>query len=159
MFTRVNHWSQSWGRRIQSITSHPISLRSLWCYFNNIPNRTAETSLLCVIKCVNLHFVDISPWNRYLLTYLLTHSLTHSLHGAEYYLKSSMSLSLSKNILLSLWNPKVYHRVQKSPPLDPILSQMNPFRPSIAVSLRFSLMLSSHLRLVLPSGLLPSAMK
>jgi hypothetical protein len=40
-------------------------------------------------------------WRHYLLTYLLTHSLTHSLHGAGYYMKSWLSLSLSKNILLS----------------------------------------------------------
>jgi hypothetical protein len=35
------------------------------------------------------------------LTYLLTYLLTFLLHGAGYYLKSSLSLSLSKNILLS----------------------------------------------------------
>jgi hypothetical protein len=36
---------------------------------------------------------------------------------------------LSKNILLSLWNPKVQHHVHKSPALDPFLSQPNPVRP------------------------------
>jgi hypothetical protein len=35
-----------------------------------------------------------------------------------------LSLSLSKNILISLWNPKVHHYVHKSPPLG----QLNPVR-------------------------------
>jgi hypothetical protein len=55
-----------------------------------------------------------------------------------------------------LWNLKVHHRVHTSPPLDPILSQLNPVRPINPDSIRSILMLSSRLRLGLPSGLLPS---
>jgi hypothetical protein len=48
--------------------------------------------------------------------WLLTHSMVKN--------KSWLSLSLSTNIRLSLWNPKVHHRVHKNPPRDPFLSQV-----------------------------------
>jgi hypothetical protein len=57
-----------------------------------------------------------------------------------------------------LRNLIVHHRFRKSPPLHPILSQFDPVPtiPSHSTSVRSILILSTHLRLSLPSGLYPS---
>jgi hypothetical protein len=54
-----------------------------------------------------------------------------------------------------LWNPTVYCCIYNSPPLFPILSHMN-LVLSQQIYLRSILILSSHLRWVLSSGLFPS---
>jgi len=57
----------------------------------------------------------------------------------------------SQDIPHILWNPKVHYRIHKCPPSVPIQ-----FMPSHPTSWRSILILSSHLRLGLPSDLLPS---
>jgi hypothetical protein len=51
---------------------------------------------------------------------------------------------------------KVHYRIHNSPSPVPILSQLNPVHAPIPISLRSILILSSHLRLGLSNGLLPS---
>jgi len=58
----------------------------------------------------------------------------------------------SQEIPRILWNPKVHYRIHMCPSPVPILSQIDPH----LTSLRSILILSSHLRLGLPSGLFPS---
>jgi hypothetical protein len=66
------------------------------------------------------------------------------------------SCSATQEILSILWNPKVRYHLHKSLPLVPILSQINPVHTPHPISLKSSLMLSSHLQLDLSNGLIPS---
>ena len=59
----------------------------------------------------------------------------------------------SQEILLMLWNPSVHYRSQNSPQPVPILNQINPVLAPYPNSWRYILILSSHLRLRLPSSL------
>ena len=64
--------------------------------------------------------------------------------------------STSQEIPCILWNPKIHYHTRKCPAPIPILSQIDPLHSPHPTSRRFILILSSHLRLGLPSGLFPS---
>jgi hypothetical protein len=66
------------------------------------------------------------------------------------------SCAATQKFLNILWNPNVYYSVHNSPQLVPILSQVSPVFTTHPISPRSILMLSTHLRHSLPSGLLPS---
>jgi len=66
------------------------------------------------------------------------------------------SHSSSEEIPHLLWNQNIHYRAQKSLPLAPILSQMNPVHNPPTYSPRPILILSTHLHGGLPSGLLYS---
>ena len=67
--------------------------------------------------------------------------------------------SASQEIPLILWNPKVHYRSHKCQPPVPVLSQIDLVHASHHTSWRSTLILSSHLRLGLPSGLFLSGFR
>jgi hypothetical protein len=67
------------------------------------------------------------------------------------------SFSASQEIPHILWNPEVRYRIHKSTPPFPILSQLNSVHAH-PTPWRSILILSSHLRLDLASGRLPSGL-
>jgi hypothetical protein len=64
--------------------------------------------------------------------------------------------STSQEIPCILWNPKVHCRIHKCPPPVPVSRQLDPVHNPTSTSWRSILILSSHLRVGLPSGLFPS---
>ena len=84
-----------------------------------------------------------------LLSYLLT-------PWSRVLLEKLTGFAANQEIPSILWNPKVHYRTHKRPPPVPILSQLDPVHTPHPTSRRSILILSSHLRLSLPSGLFPS---
>jgi hypothetical protein len=68
--------------------------------------------------------------------------------------REAASCAATQELPTTLWNPRVRYHVHKSPPQPPILSQIDPVH-TIPYYLRSILILFTHLRLGLPSGLFP----
>ena len=91
---------------------------------------------------------------NYFLTYFLTYLLTYSMEQSPTW--EPNQVSAIQEISRILWNPKVHYRIHKCPPPLPVLIQIHPVHALHLTSLWSILILSSHLRLGLPSSLFPS---
>jgi len=104
----------------------------------------------------SIHYTDqtilFNTWARVnrISAYLLTYSM-EQIPSWE-----ANRFSVSQEIPRILWNPKVHYRIHKCPPPVPILNQLEPVHVPHPTSWRSILILSSHLRMGLPSGLFPS---
>jgi len=95
--------------------------------------------------------------NRYVFFTVYKYVLTYSMEQSRSW-EANRSLA-SPEIPRILWNPKVHYHIYKCPPPVPILSQISPVHAPHPTSWRPILILSSHIRLGLPSGLFLSACK
>jgi hypothetical protein len=128
------------------IKLYPVAEKVLswgWLYIN-----TTFRNWTYLLGCIVLYICRII-----LLTYLLTYLLTP---WCRKLFEKLIITQLVKNILLSYATRRFITVFTKAHYWTLSWASWIQFAPSIPISLRSSLVLSSHLRLGLPSGLLPS---
>jgi hypothetical protein len=123
-------------------------------------NKCIIQILTSLIATINSHFVT----NKHLNCISFPH-LSTNCHAFTYFLSYPTEQSRSweanlfsarQEILRILWNPQVHYCIYKCLSLVPVLGQINPVHVPHPTSWISILILSSHLRLGLPSGRLPS---
>jgi hypothetical protein len=114
------------------------------------PNEAAVTITASYMRnCVRREIILL---NIELCTY------SYHFHGAERSFWGTGSRSARQGILRLFWNPEIHNWARKTPPLDPILSQMNPvhiLNTHISLKLCFNVVLSStftYRKCLFPSG-------
>jgi hypothetical protein len=85
----VKQCRSTFAKSIATQTSHKMALQNVYLLFSSLHTVSKNVSN-------RSHWGHVRPISWGILTYLLTYSLTHSLHGAGHYLRSWLSLSLSK---------------------------------------------------------------
>jgi len=91
----------------------------------------ALMSPLAVNKAGALTFSGYCTASGTWFMFLLTYSLTHSIEQSPYC--EANRFSASQEIPRILWKPKVHHRIHKCPPIDSILSQLDPIHATIYI--------------------------
>ena len=105
--------------------------------------------------------MHIAVWNVLFVRILMEMNLSYVMVILTYSTEQSPSwetnrFATSQEIPRILWNPNVHYHIHKCPPPVPVLSQLNPVQTPHPTFWRSILILSSHLHLGLPSGLVPS---
>ena len=155
-------WRHIWNLHIQrndrNTSLDLVSFLSVHLYHNGV--QPQQFSFPCP-NCQHLHF----SWQPHPFPFFLPWGSTSAQTASLIYLLTPWNRVLlekltgfaaNQEIPLILWNPEVHYHTRKCPPPVLILSQLHPVPTTPSPSWRSILILSSHLRLGLPSGLFPS---